>query len=477
MDSEILGALLRANVAGSLAIAAVLAVRGAAARRLGADVAYRLWALVPCAVGASLLPAREVTVTAAMSAVGQVPAASQAAFIARAAMTAAPFDLAGLLVQAWLAGVILWLAVVSWRQYRFGRALGPLTPEAGVFRARADGIGPAVVGALRPRIVIPADFEARFAPEERDVVLAHEQGHVRARDPLVNALAALAQALAWFNPLIHLAAARLRVDQELACDAAVVARHPTRRRVYAEAMLKAQFAGPSAPLACYWPGRGHPLKARIALLNTPAPSRRRRALGMAAVTLAAVGAGAVAWAGQPPQVRVVRDKRAVAQTRPAEGWQGERRAEVRRAVLARKRAEAMPAKPASHLDRQLIEAVLAGEDTAAGALIAAGADVDAALIGDGSPLIVAAREGRLQLAERLVRSGADVNRFVMFDETPLINAARAGHIEMVRFLLDHGADPNLAVPSGNLPGEMRSPLGMAHDRLIADYLRSRGARS
>eukprot|EP01035_Chromulina_nebulosa_P016679 gene16679-22118_t len=38
------------------------------------------------------------------------------------------------------------------------------------------------------------------------------------------------------------------------------------------------------------------------------------------------------------------------------------------------------------------------------------------------------------------------------------------------------ADPNLAVPSGNMPGEMRSPLSMARDQQISDYLKSRGAR-
>jgi len=123
-----------------------------------------------------------------------------------------------------------------------------------------------------------------------------------------------------------------------------------------------------------------------------------------------------------------------------------------------------------------MDAVLDRDDATAGALLAAGADVNAKLTGDGSPLIVAARNGDLQLATRLVRSGANVNGFVLFDETPLINAARAGRIEMVRFLLDNGADPNLAVPSGNYPGEMRSPLGMARTGLIADYLRSRGAR-
>ena len=46
----------------------------------------------------------------------------------------------------------------------------------------------------------------------------------------------------WFNPLIHLAAHLIRIDQEIACDETVVARHPGDRKAYAQALLKAQAA-------------------------------------------------------------------------------------------------------------------------------------------------------------------------------------------------------------------------------------------
>src|SRR3546814_10618324 len=66
----------------------------------------------------------------------------------------------------------------------------------------------------------------------------------------------------WFNPLLWIAADRFRRDQELACDATVVARHPHARRAYGEAMVKTQLSAMPAPLACHWFG-GHPLKERI----------------------------------------------------------------------------------------------------------------------------------------------------------------------------------------------------------------------
>src|SRR3546814_16727473 len=80
----------------------------------------------------------------------------------------------------------------------------------------------------------------------------------------------------WFNPLLWIAADRFRRDQELACDATVVARHPHARRAYGEAMVKTQLSAMPAPLACHWFG-GHPLKERIAMLKHPLPGTRRTA--------------------------------------------------------------------------------------------------------------------------------------------------------------------------------------------------------
>src|SRR5690606_182279 len=103
--------------------------------------------------------------------------------------------------------------------------------------------GPALVGAWRARIVLPADFERRYDTLERELILAHERVHLARGDAWVNAFVALLRSLNWFNPLVHLAAAKFRLDQELACDAAVIARFPRARRRYADAMLKVQLAG------------------------------------------------------------------------------------------------------------------------------------------------------------------------------------------------------------------------------------------
>jgi TonB family protein len=148
--------------------------------------------------------------------------------------------------------------------------------------------------------VTPADFDTRFEGEARRLVLAHEGVHLKRGDAAVNGLVTLVQCLAWFNPLAHLAARRLRVDQEIACDAAVIARHPAARRLYAETLLGAALTPVSAPFGCHWPPVGaRSLKERLTMLNVVPVSPLRRKLGLAlAGAIALAGAGAV-WAASP----------------------------------------------------------------------------------------------------------------------------------------------------------------------------------
>jgi TonB family protein len=295
MIADILEALVRANLAMGVAVLATMVARTRMRRVFGAAAAYGLWAIVPLAGAAVLFPrpATPVEMTAT------VLAAAAEAARRDAGQTAVGPDI--VLLGLWLIGVAVAATILLARQARFVRSLGRLEPgPAGALRAERAGVGPAVVGALRPRIVTPADFEARFAPDEQAVILAHEATHLARGDAGVNALAAMLACLCWFNPLVHLAARLVRIDQELACDATVLAHRPDARRLYAQTLLKTQLAGQALPLGCHWPAAGeHPLKARIAMLKAPAPSRRRRAAGLALAGAASLAIGCAAWASQP----------------------------------------------------------------------------------------------------------------------------------------------------------------------------------
>jgi TonB family protein len=97
---------------------------------------------------------------------------------------------------------------------------------------------------------------------------------------------------------VHIAIDRFRRDQELACDEAVIRRHPDSRRAYGEAMLKTQLADGALPFGCHWRGE-HPLKERIAMLKRPTPSRRQWFGGAFACALLAMLTGFSVWAAQP----------------------------------------------------------------------------------------------------------------------------------------------------------------------------------
>lgn len=305
MAADILAILLKTNLAAAAAILLALALRKPVRKAFGARIAYALWLLVPLAVGASLFPARTIVLPYAPPLALTVETAIPSGTTGEVAtMTAAaPLIDNAVLIALWLVGAVISLSLLAWSQSRFIKSLGGVVREGRFLRAKAPAAGPAVVGAIFPRIVLPADFESRYDPIEQQVVLAHETAHLASGDAAVNAIIALAQCLFWFNPLIHLAARVVRIDQELACDAAVLFAYPQMRRPYAEALLKTQLASAPLPLGCYWPaGASNPLKERIAMLKFASPSRARRLVGGGGVLALCLGAGFAAWAAQPATI-------------------------------------------------------------------------------------------------------------------------------------------------------------------------------
>jgi beta-lactamase regulating signal transducer with metallopeptidase domain len=316
MIEVIMMGLLKANLAAAAAVVLVLALRKVVRGRLGARAAYALWLAPMLAAGAVLLPHPAKAPTSLAPIVLQAEALSDE-FVAAATPASGP-DVPALLLATWLAGGFAAAGLLARRQARFVTSLGRLTPlpERGLFRAERMGVGPAVVGVLRPKVVAPADFETRYAAGERALILAHEAAHLAGRDALANAAACLIQCLCWFNPLAHAAARLMRVDQELACDAAVVGRFPDQRRAYAELLLKTQLAAQPLPLGCHWPaGAEHPLKERIAMLKSPLPARAARRLGAAVALLACAGAATLAWAASPTPLAANRSVESVVTTR------------------------------------------------------------------------------------------------------------------------------------------------------------------
>ena len=297
-------ALLRWLVDGSLAASAalllVLALRRPLRRAFGAQVAYAAWVLVPLALLAAALPRPEA---------GRMLAPELGALHPGGLVTAVadavpgPAGSAGIdwmmaLAGLWLAGAVFAALGFARQQRRFLARLGRLECDADGYWRGHGVAGPAVVGALRPRIVLPADFEARHAPGEVALIVAHERAHLARGDTRANLFAVGLRCLHWFNPLLHLAERRFRLDQELACDATVLARHPHARRRYADAMLNVQLAVPGLPVGCHWQS-SQSLKERILMLKQPQPGAGRRWAGRLALGAVLAASSYAAWAVRP----------------------------------------------------------------------------------------------------------------------------------------------------------------------------------
>ncbi|MES2321506.1 MAG: M56 family metallopeptidase [Pseudomonadota bacterium] len=236
-------------------LAAILVARVFLHRLFGAQLAYIVWLAVPLALVVALLPARFASRPAIEIAAPVQRLAAQGTQL----LPPAPVNWLTLAWALGCIGMLLWF----WRGHaRAGKSLA----------------GPAVVGLWRPAIVVPPDFRERYTAQEQQLILAHEQVHIARRDPLFNAVCALIQCLFWFHPLVHLGARRYRLDQELACDAAVMRSHPDQRRSYADAMLKTQLSSQASLIYCHWQSI-HPLKERIMKLQQTAPRAWRKLAG------------------------------------------------------------------------------------------------------------------------------------------------------------------------------------------------------
>lgn len=77
----------------------------------------------------------------------------------------------------------------------------------------------AVIGWWRPVILLPATWR-NWSLEQLQAVLMHELTHIRQRDFLSNFCAEINRSVHFYHPLMHWLAARLRLEQELAADAA-----------------------------------------------------------------------------------------------------------------------------------------------------------------------------------------------------------------------------------------------------------------
>jgi beta-lactamase regulating signal transducer with metallopeptidase domain len=200
-----------------------------------------------------------------------------------------------LCLAVWLVGalaVLAHLAVGWWRALSLVRTSHPIDPDSEIaerwlgcrrrlprLRARlrlSSGLStPATWGCLRPVVLMP-DSAAAWDPDAVEVALLHEAVHVTRGDWLVRTSARLACAVYWFNPLIWWATRRLAIEQEHACDDAIVA-NGARPSIYASHLLAIAHRAtprPAALAAALGMANRSQLEERVMSILSDCPSRR-----------------------------------------------------------------------------------------------------------------------------------------------------------------------------------------------------------
>ena len=194
------------------------------------------------------------------------------------------------LVALWGAGSLATLAALAGGAAALARRRRRWRPEELDGRSvlvADDDFGPAVVGVLRPRVVVPR-WVSGLEPDARRMVLLHEEEHRRAGDvPLLVAVAGLAALLPWNLPL-WIQLRRLRAAVELDCDRRVL-RGGAEPLPYAHLLLRVggKGAGMLSP-ALAEPART--LERRIEMIvETKSRLGRIGALALAGVAVLLVG--------------------------------------------------------------------------------------------------------------------------------------------------------------------------------------------
>lgn len=293
--------VVRISVLLAFALLAMPLLKGRSAvmRRLVLSVAFAAVLVVP------FVPAWHVDAPVVSALVGHVTVdrivgASGAAASAHGSV-AAPAASIDWLALAWALGACAVAArfgfgllsadrlVSGSSEAPWNRALAEAERKTGLrveVRISTEIEAPAVTGILSPVVLVPASWTS-WTEERQTAVLLHELAHVSANDLAVQVLVTIACSMHWFNPLVWVAARRLRLERELAADEAVLRSGVVRASSYAADLLAIAAATPAGTIAM----GDKPLPMRIAAIVA---ERRPVRVGTKTASAVVLGTAAIA---------------------------------------------------------------------------------------------------------------------------------------------------------------------------------------
>jgi beta-lactamase regulating signal transducer with metallopeptidase domain len=170
------------------------------------------------------------------------------------------------LVLIWVLGVVIMArrALRQWRELEriakrcartspeLQRALARLAERFGVLRNIRVLISehidtPTLIGWIKPVILVPTAVALGFPRQQVELILAHELGHLRRYDHLVNLAQAVVEMLLFYHPAVHWISREVRNDREVCCDRLVLRLTGGEPREYAQTLASLEELRISVP--------------------------------------------------------------------------------------------------------------------------------------------------------------------------------------------------------------------------------------
>ncbi len=275
--------------AGFAAVRALLPRTHCKARYAAGLAALALLALWPLATLIALRP--QGAIEAAGAGVALAPVDGVAATTAFESVLATSIDVAlPWLVLFWCVGVL----AMGGRALREWRALARIAREWAEPNAELDALlsalarrfrfvrrvrvlvsarvdTPMLIGWLKPVVLLPTAVALGFPRHQVELILAHELGHLRRYDHLVNLAQALLETLLFYHPVVHWISREVRNERELCCDELVLQQTRGEPREYARTLAALEeLRQDAAPLALAASG-GVLLERVRRIVGMPAP--------------------------------------------------------------------------------------------------------------------------------------------------------------------------------------------------------------
>jgi beta-lactamase regulating signal transducer with metallopeptidase domain len=220
------------------------------------------------------------------------------------------------LVIAWIGGVSVFSIRLIGGWFGAARLRGKSRPAPGEWQQTVDRLigrmgiarsvrlaicsrveAPAVIGWLRPVILMPVGALAGLPTEHVEALLAHELAHVWRRDYVVNLLQSVAEAVLFYHPAVWWLSAQIRQERELCCDDLAVAASGDVL-TYARALAELESCRPAHLKTALAANDGGLLNRIARLLGQPQPASHTppgpaAAWALSIVLLAGIGAAVV----------------------------------------------------------------------------------------------------------------------------------------------------------------------------------------